>query len=125
VSEKLTSGPWILKTDLFAGGISIVGQDGFEIYHDHIGPSVSEVTRNTILANASLMAASKDMYEALKAYEAWEADLVTDNKAWQDWRTGMPITLPHLTQKLWDRLLGIQAMRNDALAKAEGKEATR
>ena len=66
MSEKFTPGPWILKTDLFAGGISIVGQDGFEIYHDHIGPSVSEVTRNTILANAHLMAASKDMYEALK-----------------------------------------------------------
>ena len=105
MSEKLTSGPWILKTDLFAGGISIVGQDGFEIYHDRIDSSVSEVTRNTILANASLMAASKDMYEALKCL--------------LDEQNSIPLLR---REKQYNEAVGRARV---ALAKADGKEATK
>ena len=60
-----------------------------------------------------------DPIEVLKAYEAWEADVILHAK-WGD--------LPTLTQAQWDRLVEIQAMRNavlypHGLASREFKEA--
>lgn len=64
-------------------------------------------------ANARLMAASHDLLAVALAYEQWEAEIVMDNASWQG-------DLPALTQKQFDRLLEIQAMRNAAVAKAKG-----
>lgn len=50
----------------------------------------------------------------LRAYEAWEADLLMSDEAW----AGGMRDLPSLTQSLWDRLMEIQSMRNLALAAA-------
>jgi len=50
--------------------------------------------------------------EVLKAYEEWEADLILCREAWDGGSGGLPI----LTESLWDRLLGIQEMRNVVLA---------
>lgn len=53
------------------------------------------------------------MKDVLEAYEQWEADLIMCDEAWQE------RSLPCFTQKLWDRFLEIQHMRNRAL-KREG-----
>ena len=57
--------------------------------------------------------ALRDLYAVARAYERWEADLILDNDAWADRE------LPTITQPLWDRLMDIQAVRNDAIRKAE------
>jgi hypothetical protein len=67
-------------------------------------------------ANCNLFTAAPDMLAVLDAYEGWEADLLMDDEAWRDAET------PRLTQKLWDRLLEIQAMRNAAVAIVEGRQ---
>lgn len=48
----------------------------------------------------------------LRAYEAWEADLILN----ADWRN----ETPRLTQAQYGRLMEIQAMRNATLGKADG-----
>ena len=64
-------------------------------------------------ADVRLMTAAPELSNVAKAYEAWEAALVFDG----NWNNG----LPAFTQPLFDRFLEIQAMRNSALAKAEGR----
>jgi hypothetical protein len=58
----------------------------------------------------------EQMAAVLKAYERWEADLILSDEAWD----GGAADLPTLTWALWDRLLEIQAMRNDALKAIRG-----
>jgi len=51
--------------------------------------------------------------EILKRYEQWEANLILSQEAWD----GGLLTLPKLTQELWDELLEIQTLRNEILKK--------
>ena len=59
------------------------------------------------------------MLRTLEAYEEWEAMLIDDNEAWGPEGMG---TNPKITNKLWDRLMEIQAMRNEALGRYETRE---
>lgn len=47
---------------------------------------------------------------ALLAYEKWEADLIMCDDAWRG-------SLPTLTQELYDRMIELQEMRNEALGR--------
>lgn len=67
--------------------------------------------------DAHLIAAAPDLLALAIAYEGWEADMILCQEAWQGGRAD----LPTLTDKLWDRLMEIQEMRNNAVAKARGK----
>jgi hypothetical protein len=66
-------------------------------------------------ADAALIAASPDLADVARAYEAWEGDLILDGNVWNT-----SDGLPKLTQRHYDRLMELQAMRNAALAKAKG-----
>lgn len=57
--------------------------------------------------------------EVLRAYESWEADLITSTEAWGGGFPGGMRDLPTFTEELWDRLMVIQDMRNRALVHAE------
>jgi hypothetical protein len=58
--------------------------------------------------------------EALKAWEAWEADWIEDDAAWNT-----PDGLPRLTQKLADALTpGLQDQRTTALALCATRESS-
>jgi hypothetical protein len=70
-------------------------------------------------AHASLLAAAPDLLALAKAYEQWEADLILCCEAWD----GGTAEYPRLTEKLYDRMLEIQAARNAAIAKATGKDS--
>jgi len=50
--------------------------------------------------------------DVLKGYEKWEAELLLDNEAWDG---GFERPLPRLTEKLFDRLLELQTLRNKIL----------
>lgn len=63
---------------------------------------------------ANKIAAAPELLAVAKAYERWEADLILCDVAWVG-------STPRITQQLWDRFLEIQAMRNKAIAKAEGE----
>lgn len=64
-----------------------------------------------------VQAISEELLAVAKAYEQWEADLVTSNEAWK----GGTAELPTLTWELWDSLLEIQGLRNKAVKRAEAK----
>lgn len=74
------------------------------------------MTPATQEANARTMAASKDLLAVCQAYEKWEGDMLLSQEAW----SGGLADLPTITEKLWHRLLEIQAMRNAAIARAKG-----
>ena len=57
-----------------------------------------------------------DMYEALKAYEKAEADIVLN----ANWYTESGV--PQITQEQFDMLIDCQTLRNIALRKARGEE---
>ena len=59
-------------------------------------------------------AALQDLLALAKAYEAWDAELIMSDEAWE----GGMREFPTMTEELWDRLLEIQAMRTEAVAKA-------
>lgn len=67
---------------------------------------------------AQVFASSVELRDALKAIEQWEADLLMDDSAWVN---GLPV----FTQELYDRWIEVQAMRNNALAKADGKASVK
>ena len=48
----------------------------------------------------------------LAEYEEWEAELISDNRCWGP--EGMN-SLPSLTQQLYDKMLELQAKRNEVL----------
>jgi hypothetical protein len=50
------------------------------------------------------------MRKALEAYEQWEANLITTDKAWTEGEA-----YPSFTDELWDELLECQRLRNIAL----------
>lgn len=64
-------------------------------------------------ADMHLISAAPELYEALKAQEAWEADVILN----ADWSSGRA----HLTQAQCDALTEVQKKRNAALAKARGE----
>jgi hypothetical protein len=57
--------------------------------------------------------------EVARAYNRWEADLILSDEAW---RGGMA-ELPTLTYPLYDRMMEIQAMRNEALSDLDAETA--
>ena len=59
--------------------------------------------------------------DVLRAYEAWEADLLLSAEAWGGGFPGGMRDLPTFTEPLWDRFMEIQAMRNAAIA-AHGQD---
>jgi hypothetical protein len=63
-------------------------------------------------ADAHLIAAAPDLHAVAKAYEALEADLVMNG----DWQGEYPA----FTEAIYARWMEIQALRNAALAKADG-----
>jgi len=65
-------------------------------------------------ANARLMAAAPELYEALKEYEKWETALILDDEVWAEG------AMPRLTEELYDWMLRLQDMRIAAIEKAEG-----
>jgi hypothetical protein len=54
----------------------------------------------------------QQMTKVLLGYEDWEAELIGDNRCWGP--EGMA-SLPRLTNELYDKMLALQAMRNDVL----------
>lgn len=46
----------------------------------------------------------------LEAYQQWEADIILENRCWPDHRIC-------LTPELFDRMIQLQTMRNEALAR--------
>lgn len=66
------------------------------------------------------MSTAAEMRKVLEAYEAWEADLITDNDAWYD-EAREPLDLPTIPQRLWDRFIEIQSMRNQVLRNTTGE----
>lgn len=64
--------------------------------------------------NARLIASAPEMYESLKIYESWEAELLMENSVWVN-------GLPRFTQSLYDKWMEIQGKRNEVLGKADGR----
>jgi hypothetical protein len=53
------------------------------------------------------------MVAVLKGYEAWEAEIIQEDKCWPD---NAPMAL---TQALYERLIELQTLRNEAIAEAK------
>lgn len=49
------------------------------------------------------------LIEVLKKYEQWEANLIMEDSCWEG-------AMPTLTEKLYEELLEIQKLRNEALS---------
>ena len=122
---KHTPGPWyVSQVCLTNGGRPITTEDGRICTVDCQTPfkrgegwqSECDVRE----ANARLIAAAPDLLDLAKAYEKWEADVILSNDAWEPNGTA---EFPRLTGDLWYRLVEIQALRNAAIAKAEGGAA--
>ena len=115
MTEKFTKSPWKATYDSQSQAL-------IEIYsiEDRILVAVLP-DRGTveampeIEANANLIAAAPDMYEALKAYEKAEADIVLN----ANWYTESGV--PQITQEQFDMLIDCQTLRNIALRKARGE----
>ncbi|GAB3318086.1 hypothetical protein GCM10027299_09600 [Larkinella ripae] len=67
--------------------------------------------------DAHLIAAAPDLLAVLKRYELWEAHLIQEDSMWE-----LGVT-PRFTDELYEELMELQTLRNDAIAKALGKEA--
>ena len=64
---------------------------------------------------ADLMEAlARELVEALRRYEEWEASLLLEDGAWER-NAGLPV----FTQELYDSWMEIQDVRNEALTKAK------
>jgi len=123
---KHTPGPWRIATGRNISNC-IEGQsgrkaherdDGFRTvatFQDCCASRLSDEADANMQANGLLIAAAPDLLAVAKAYEQWEADLILDGSAWGGMRE-----FPQLTEKLWDRLMELQVMRNAAVAKARG-----
>ncbi len=60
-------------------------------------------------------ALARELVEALRRYEEWEASLLLEDGVWER-NAGLPV----FTQELYDSWMEIQDVRNEALIKAEG-----
>ena len=115
--SKHTPGPWeYVRETEYMGGYPCnvshkvkVGQGLLTVGCHGYGWEPGE----EMAANAQLIAAAPELYEALKEYEKWETALILD----EAWAEG---AVPRLTEELYDRLLRLQDVRNVALEKAEG-----
>ena len=119
MSEKFTKGPW--KAINMSWEYSMIrDEDAARIAQVFIRDEVDEETQDKFEeikeANANLIAAAPDMYEALKAYEKAEADIVLN----ANWYTESGV--PQITQEQFDMLIDCQTLRNKALRKARGEE---
>ena len=59
-------------------------------------------------------ALARELAEALRRYEEWEASLLLEDRAWER-NAGLPV----FTQELYDSWMEIQNVRNEALIKAK------
>ena len=101
---KHTPSPWEFQEKLGTA----YGKDGWAI--------ASVISHNDNgEGDAKLIVAAPDMYEVLKLYEEFEAELITEDGAW-----GSSNSLPRFTQRLYDKWMEIQSKRNEALAKVRG-----
>lgn len=106
---KWTPGPWKPATQPGRGGSVSTLYGDVENRRRQVCAVAAGEERE---ANLRLIAAAPDLEAVAAAYEQWEADLILAD-VWQN-------ELPRFTQKLWDRFLEIQKMRNAARAKARG-----
>ena len=111
---KFTKRPWKVVDNGYFLQISYPWENNPNVI-DHYCRSVADIYSNDI-ANANLIAAAPDMYEALKAYEKAEADIVLN----ANWYTESGV--PQITQEQFDMLIDCQTLRNIALRKARGEE---
>lgn len=88
MSKQHTPGPWSLESD---GSVCMGGQSCIPL--DHCGPDGS--TKETLLANARVIAASPDMHALLKAF--------VNNPALVHWCTQY-LDEDHDIAKLWDTI---------------------
>ena len=79
-----------------------------------IGETSGEKRSDEEAANARLIAAAPELYEACKEYEKWEAALILDDEVWAEG------AMPRLTEELYDWMLRLQDMRIAAIEKAKG-----
>ena len=103
---KFTKGPWKVSRT----GLTVFDTDGKAV------ASLEWRKAEERKASAQLIAAAPEMYELLKAYEAWEAKLVENDDAWG--KDGMP----WFTQGLFDEWMELQAKRNAVIDRAKGAE---
>ncbi len=81
---------------------------------EHKGPmtcdrcTVEEWRRHTIAVLCE--SGHKELVEALREYEAWEADLILTG----DWKS----EFPRMTAAQYDKMIELQTKRNEALRKA-------
>lgn len=95
--------------DLFRIGVEL-HRSGSDTDAFQVETAALEVER--LLAENRLLRGRLARAEAVaKAYEQWEADLIMSDEAWK----GGMAELPTLTYPLYDRMMEIQAMRNDVL----------
>ncbi len=81
--------------------------------NDEQRTSADNSTSASLEQNGMLGEGRLDAALALLAeYEEWEAELISDNRCWGP--EGMN-SLPSLTQQLYDKMLELQAKRNEVL----------
>ena len=114
MTGKFTKGPWKARYDSqLQALIEIYNEDRIIVA---VLPDRGTVeAMSEIEANANLIAAAPDMYEALEAYEKAEADIVLN----ANWYTESGV--PQITQEQFDMLIDCQTLRNKALRKARGE----
>lgn len=116
---KTTPTPWKVDgDDLWHVGISY---NDTRDPHLYTGVSVNPELRESPIAHGNMelivraVNAHDDLLAVAKAYEQWEADIIMCEECWAP---GGMAGLPRITQKLWDRLIEIQTLRNAAINKA-------
>ena len=115
---EFTKGPFTVVDTSWSTAL-IVRPDGRAIAvlsiegDETLNEETEQALHDRQLADAQRFAAVDELYAALKAQEAWEADVILN----ADWSSGRA----HLTQAQHDALTNIQNMRNAALAKARGE----
>jgi len=118
--------PWHVGEIFDDGETSVDDSDGFEIFSlDRVcfqhqgGKKPKETIREEeeLIATAEFIVRACNSHykllDALKAHEAWEADLILNG----DWSSGTC----RLTQNQHDKLSDVQDLRNEAIKEAEGR----
>jgi hypothetical protein len=117
--------PWTFENDWAGSGRSYVYGANHELVFltPQSWAAGGQTERNAANAQFAVRAvnAHDELVAALRAYEEWEAKLVTHGSAWRNPPDGEPLDLPHLTQDLWQGLLELQGGRNAALQRADGR----
>jgi hypothetical protein len=73
-------------------------------------PKTRSPLRGSTVAAVLRESGHKELVEALRGYEAWEADLILTG----DWKS----EFPRMTAAQYDKMIELQTKRNEALRKA-------